>query len=107
MSFIEPTGYPRTCAPAERNVSGNGTRDRLKFRSSGARRNLLEVACSINISSLRDQGKRVRKILLKNEELDLCITEAIDSLAPEEPNIYRSNYESQHLRSSGAQCFRQ
>jgi hypothetical protein len=49
-------------APAERNVSGDGTRHRLTFRSSGARRNLLEAACSINITSLRDQ-ERLEKIL--------------------------------------------
>ncbi len=27
--FIDPTMHPKTCAPAERDVSGNGTRDRL------------------------------------------------------------------------------
>src|SRR5713101_7253292 len=32
--FIDPTLNPKTCAPAERDVSGNGTRHRLTFRSS-------------------------------------------------------------------------
>jgi hypothetical protein len=53
--FIDPTTYPKTCAPAERDVFGNGMRDQLTFRSPGARRNFLEVARSINIASLRDE----------------------------------------------------
>ncbi|MEP6911851.1 MAG: hypothetical protein ABI923_12760 [bacterium] len=39
--FIDPTVNPKTCAPAERDVSGNGTQQALTFRSSGARRSLL------------------------------------------------------------------
>jgi hypothetical protein len=54
--FIDSTVYATTCAPAERNVYGNGTRERLMFRSSGARRNFLQVTRSINITSLRDDG---------------------------------------------------
>src|SRR6266498_4414852 len=65
----------KTCAPAERDVSGNGIRHRLTFRSSGARRNLLEVARSINITSLRDQGNRLENLVKTNKKLDLCITE--------------------------------
>src|SRR6266536_1810030 len=57
----------KTCAPAERDVSGNGTRHRLTFRSSGARRNLLEVARSINITSLRDKGNRLENLVKKQE----------------------------------------
>src|SRR6266536_3353648 len=57
----------KTCAPAERDVSGNGTRHRLTFRSSGARRNLLEVARSINIRSLRDEGNRLENLVKKQE----------------------------------------
>jgi len=44
----------RVRAPAERNVSSNGTLDRLPFRSAGAMRKFLDLALSINISSLRD-----------------------------------------------------
>jgi hypothetical protein len=59
---IDQTTNPKTCAPAERDVSG----DRLPalvratsftFRSSGARKNLLAVKRSINIPSVRDAGK--------------------------------------------------
>src|SRR6266498_5656487 len=66
----------KTCAPAERDVSGNGIRHRLTFRSSGARRNLLEVARSINITSLRDQGNRLENLVKTNKKLDLCITDS-------------------------------
>jgi hypothetical protein len=53
--FIDPTINLKICAPAERDVSGDGMRHRLTFRSSGAERSLFEVARSINISSLRDE----------------------------------------------------
>jgi hypothetical protein len=43
-----------TRAPAERNVSDNGTQVGPLFRSAGATRNLLELARSINITSLQD-----------------------------------------------------
>jgi hypothetical protein len=73
--FID-TGHRTTSAPAERNVSGNGTREGLLFRSAGARRNLLDLALSINISSLRDEeavryGTRTlrRKTLPENKKL--------------------------------------
>ena len=72
--FIDPTMNPRPALQRTRDVSGNGTRHRLTFRSSGARRNLLEVARSINIRSLRDQGNRLEN-LVKNKKLDLCITD--------------------------------
>jgi hypothetical protein len=54
--FIDQTGNTETCAPAERNVFGDGTHHSVTFRS-GARRSLVEVACSINNTSLRDEGK--------------------------------------------------
>src|SRR6266498_2590981 len=80
LAAEEPNVYrsnyeSKTCAPAERDVSGNGTRHRLTFRSSGARRNLLEVARAINITSLRDEGKRLENLVKKNKKLDLCITD--------------------------------
>jgi len=46
----------------------NGKRHRFRFRSSGARRSLLEVARSINIASLRD-GEAESKTLLKKLEV--------------------------------------
>jgi hypothetical protein len=58
--FIDPTMNPSSALQEERNVSGNGTRARLMFRSAGARRNP-EVARSINITSLPDEGKLVRQ----------------------------------------------
>src|SRR6266511_1073400 len=64
----------KTCAPAERDVSGNGTRHRLTFRSSGARRNLLEVTRSINIRSLRDEGNRLENLVKKQEVRPLYYT---------------------------------
>jgi hypothetical protein len=39
--FIDTAVNPKTCAPAERDVSAMVTRHRLTFRSSGARRSLL------------------------------------------------------------------
>jgi hypothetical protein len=52
-------------APAERNVSGNGNARQAPFRSSGARRNLLEPARSIDISSLRDEEGGPKKLVKK------------------------------------------
>jgi hypothetical protein len=51
--FID-TAKPWCRAPAERNVSVNGRRDRLTFRSAGAR-SFLAIARSINLSSLGDE----------------------------------------------------
>jgi hypothetical protein len=53
--FID-TDQPTTRAPAERNGSRDDYLGCVRFRSSGARRNLLEIACSINITSLWDEG---------------------------------------------------
>jgi len=52
--FIDPAINLKICAPAERDVSGDGARHRLTFRSSGARRILSQVGRSINVTSLRD-----------------------------------------------------
>src|SRR6266498_1060235 len=79
LAAEEPNVYrsnyeSKTCAPAERDVSGNGTRHRLTFRSSGARRNLLEVTRSINIRSLRDEGNRLENLVKKQEVRPLYYT---------------------------------
>jgi hypothetical protein len=62
--FIDSAMNPKT-----RRSSGarccSGTRDRLTFRSAGARRNLLEVPRSINIASLRDGESGWKKLLNK------------------------------------------
>ena len=52
-------------APAERNVSDNGTQVGFPFRSAGARKNFLELARSINITSLRDGGTESQNNLVK------------------------------------------
>jgi len=54
--FIARPINPRTCAPAERDVSGKGTRDQLAFRSSGASK-ALEIKRSIDITSPTGPGK--------------------------------------------------
>ena len=65
---VYSTAIDRTTrAPAERNVSGNGTQVGL-FRSVGARRNFLQLARPINITSLQDGETGVRKILLRKQE---------------------------------------
>src|SRR2546421_6477563 len=48
------TALTTTRAPAERNVCAMNSK-LSTFRSHGARKNLLEIARSINISSLRDE----------------------------------------------------
>src|SRR5688572_26563251 len=65
---IETGSEHTTRAPGERNVSSNGAQDGFSFRSAGARRNLLNFARAINISSLQDEepGKR---ILLRKQEV--------------------------------------
>jgi hypothetical protein len=54
--FIDNAMNSISGASAERNVSGNGRQIDFRFRSAGARRNLLEVARSINISPLMGEG---------------------------------------------------
>jgi len=44
----------------------------ISFRSVGARRDLLELSRSINISTLRDE--EAEKACPKNKKFDLCIT---------------------------------
>lgn len=41
--FIDLVMYPKTCAPAERDVSGQWKPRQATFRSAGAKRNILDV----------------------------------------------------------------
>jgi hypothetical protein len=70
--FIEMLGST-TRAPAERNVlQWYASRASVSLRWS--EENLLELARSINITSLRDGGSVLEKFVLR-KHLDLCITE--------------------------------
>jgi len=69
--FIAPTTNPETCAPAERDVSGKGTRDLLTFRSSGARRKPLEDQAFYKHYVPTGRGKVVRKLVPRNKKLEL------------------------------------
>jgi len=63
-----------TRAPAERNVSGNGTQDylvSLRWSEEGS----LEFAHSINISPLR--GEEAEESCRNNKKFDLCLTENV------------------------------
>ena len=65
--FIDGATNPTTGAPAERNVPATLPEGWIRFRSAGARKDLLKVARSINIASLRD-AELVRKISTEKQE---------------------------------------
>jgi len=66
--FIETRLRRLIGAPAERNVSGNGTPVGLPFRSSGAK-SYVEGRGSINISPLRDEEPAKTVFAKKNKKL--------------------------------------
>src|SRR6266498_5235878 len=73
--FIDPTMNPRPALQRSAMFPAMVPDTALRFAPPGARRNLLEVARSINITSLRDQGNRLENLVKTNKKLDLCITE--------------------------------
>src|SRR6185436_5909186 len=88
--FIESATSSIIRAPAERNVSARVCSGRLMFRSAGARKNLLEVARSINISPL--MGRRA---------IMFCCTSKLNSTPAENGLIPGFHFDVQWFQYRG------
>lgn len=62
--FIDPTMNPKACAPAERDVSGNRTRDRLYVSFLWSEEESLGGQTYYEHYVPTGRGKVIRKILL-------------------------------------------